>query len=47
MDRRVGGKEISELWSSWYNADEALKYWAKRVGFFICTEKKMQGCVSP
>jgi hypothetical protein len=47
LDRRVGGKEISELWSSWHNADEALKYWAKRVGFFMCTEKKMQGCVNP
>jgi hypothetical protein len=47
LDRRVGGKEITELWSSWYNADEALKYWAKRVAFVLCTEKKMQGCVNP
>lgn len=47
LDRRVGGKEITELWSSWYNADEALKYWAKRMGYVACTQKKLEGCVKP
>ena len=47
LDRRVGGKDITELWSSWYNADEALKYWAKRMGYVVCTEKKRTDCVKP
>ena len=47
LDRRVGGKDITKLWSSWNNADKALKYWAQRMGYVVCTEKKMQACVKP
>jgi hypothetical protein len=36
LDRRVGGKEITELWSKWHNADDALQYWAKRTRYALC-----------
>ena len=29
LDRRVGGHDITTLWSSWNNANQALEYWAK------------------
>jgi hypothetical protein len=48
LDRRVGGKEITKLWSSWHSADDALQFWAKRLGFVMCD---MRGggdkCVKP
>lgn len=47
LDRRVGGKNITKLWSSWYNADEALKYWAKRVRFALCDNRGGTNCVKP
>ena len=48
LDRRVGGKDVSELWSSWYSVDEALKYWAKKLRF-ACCELRGDGaaCVKP
>lgn len=36
LDRRVGGKELSKLWSSWNNADKALLYWSQQTRFFFC-----------
>jgi hypothetical protein len=47
LDRRVGGKKLTELWSSWYNADDALQYWAKRLGFVLCDMRGGTNCVSP
>jgi len=47
LDRRVGGKEISELWSQWHNADSALQYWAKRVSFVLCQQRGGANCVEP
>jgi PBP1b-binding outer membrane lipoprotein LpoB len=48
LDRRVGGKELTKLWSDWNNADSALKYWAQRVAYVLCD---MRGggdtCVKP
>ena len=48
LDRRVGGKDITTLWSSWANADAALEYWAQRLRFVLCD---MRGggttCVKP
>ena len=48
LDRRVGGKELSELWSSWRNADSALLFWAQRTRWSFC---EMRGggatCVKP
>ncbi len=47
LDRRVGGKEISKLWSKWHNADDALQYWAKRLSFALCDMRGGSNCVNP
>lgn len=47
LDRRVGGKELSMLWSRWNNADDALKYWAKRLSFTLCEMRDGVKCVKP
>jgi hypothetical protein len=47
LDRRVGGKKFTELWSSWYNANEALKYWAQQTRFALCTQTGRADCVKP
>jgi hypothetical protein len=47
VDRRVGGKELSKLWSGWHNADDALQYWAKRLSFTICDIRGDAKCVKP
>jgi hypothetical protein len=45
LDRRVGGKDITKLWSSWYNADAALQYWAKRLAWSLCDMRGDGNCV--
>jgi len=47
LDKRVGGKEVTKLWSSWYSADEALKYWAKRLSYVLCDVRGEANCVKP
>ncbi len=47
LDRRVGGKAMKGVWDTWYNADEALKYWAKRGAFLLCQQKGKQDCEEP
>jgi len=47
LDRRVGGKELAKLWSSWHNADDALQYWAKRLSFTLCDMRGGANCVKP
>jgi hypothetical protein len=47
LDRRVGGKDIAKLWSSWYNADEGLKFWAGRLGYVLCQQRGGTDCVKP
>jgi hypothetical protein len=47
VDRRVGGKVISELWNDWYNADEALKFWSKQLAYNLCTMRGSASCVKP
>jgi len=47
LDRRVGGKELAHLWSSWHNADDALQYWAKRLSFTLCDMRGGANCVKP
>jgi hypothetical protein len=47
LDRRVGGKELSKLWSSWDNADDALQYWAKRLSYSLCDMRGGANCVEP
>jgi len=47
LDRRVGGKQLTELWSSWHNADDALQYWAKRLRFALCDMRGGSNCIAP
>lgn len=47
LDKRVGGKSPQGITDTWYNADEALKYWAKKVRYVMCTERGGAGCVKP
>jgi len=47
LDRRVGGKDLAKLWSSWYNADEGLQYWANRMSFALCQLRGGANCVEP
>ena len=47
VDRRVGGKALSGIWDTWYNADEALKYWAQRTRFALCEARGGANCVKP
>jgi hypothetical protein len=47
LDRRLGGKELSKLWSGWHNADDALQYWAKRLRFALCDMRGGANCVKP
>ncbi len=46
LDRRVGNKAVQGIWDTWYNADEALRFWAQRIGYLLC---KQQGkdCKAP
>ena len=44
LDRRVGGKAAQGIIDTWYNADEALKYWAKQVRWALCVERKATNC---
>jgi hypothetical protein len=46
-DRRVGGKAAQGIWDTWYNADQALQYWAKKCAWFICDSKGGTNCVKP
>ncbi|MFA6148127.1 MAG: DUF3313 domain-containing protein [bacterium] len=47
VDRRVGGKAAGGMFDSWHNADESLKYWAKRVRYVMCMEGNRANCVKP
>jgi len=47
LDRRVGGKELSKLWSGWHNANDALQYWSKRLRFALCDMRGGANCVKP
>ena len=47
IDKRVGGKDISGMFDTWHNADEALKYWAQRGRYVLCVERGGKDCVKP
>jgi hypothetical protein len=47
LDRRVGGHNISTLWSSWNDADKALQYWSKQVVYALCGLRGGTNCVKP
>jgi hypothetical protein len=47
VDRRVGGKHPEGMIDTWNNADAAMRYWAKRIRYFLCTESRGTGCIEP
>ena len=47
VDRRVGGKAAKGIWDTWYNADEALKYWAKKSRYTLCGKRGETSCQKP
>jgi hypothetical protein len=47
LDHRVGDKTPQSIIDTWYNADEALKYWAKRVRYVMCSARGDANCVKP
>jgi len=47
LDRRVGGHNITTLWSRWNDANKALEYWAQRTAFALCGARGGATCVKP
>lgn len=47
LDRRVGGKDPKGIVDTWYNADQALLYWAKQVRYVMCQQRGGSDCVKP
>jgi hypothetical protein len=47
LDRRVGGKDVKGVFDTWHNADAALKYWAQRARYVLCTGRDGTDCVKP
>lgn len=47
LDKRVGGKDVSGVFDSWHHADAALKYWAQRGRYVLCTGRGETGCIKP
>ncbi len=47
LDRRVGGASVQGAWDTWYGADEALKFWARRAAYLLCQNRGGSGCVAP
>jgi hypothetical protein len=46
-DRRVGGKHPDAIIDTWHDANASMKYWAKRIRYFLCTESRGTGCIEP
>ncbi|MRR57278.1 MAG: DUF3313 domain-containing protein [Deltaproteobacteria bacterium] len=47
IDKRVGGKNPKGIVDTWYNADQALQYWAKQVRYVMCGHRGGSNCVKP
>lgn len=47
LDKRVGGKDVKGVFDTWHNADAALKYWAQRTRYVLCTGRGDKNCVKP
>lgn len=46
-DKRVGGKSFSGMFTSWDDANHAMEYWAKKLGYFMCMERGGTSCEKP
>ena len=47
LDRRVGGKNVQGAFDSWDGANSALKYWATRIRYVLCTRRGNGNCEKP
>lgn len=47
LDRRIGTKSVQGIWNTWHNADAGLLYWARQIGYLLCTHQGRQGCQKP
>lgn len=47
VDRRVGGKNLSGIMDTWDDANQAMRYWAKRVRYVNCLGSGRDNCVKP
>jgi hypothetical protein len=47
VDRRVGGKRIQGVVDTWYEADGAVEFWAKRLSYILCKERGDIDCEKP
>lgn len=47
LDKRVGGKSFSNMFSSWGDANSAMEFWAKKVRYALCMERKDPACEKP
>jgi len=47
VDRRVGGKTFKGMFSSWGDANSAMEYWAIKLRYMLCLNRKDTSCVKP
>ena len=47
VDRRVGGTAPKGIVDTWYNADEAMKFWAKKARYALCLDRGGVNCENP
>jgi hypothetical protein len=47
VDRRVGGKSVEGFLDGWAGANDALRYWAKRLSYMVCKGIARQDCPKP
>ena len=47
VDRRVGGKNFSGMMDTWDDANQAMRYWAKRVRYVNCLGSGRPNCERP
>ena len=47
LDKRVGGKNPEGTFDTWANANAALEFWAKRMRFVACENRKGTNCEKP
>ena len=47
VDRRVGGKEFAGIGDTWDDANNAMRYWAKRLRYVNCQNAGRANCVQP
>lgn len=47
VDRRVGGKEFAGIGDTWDDANNAMRYWAKRLRYVNCHNAGKTNCVQP